>query len=155
MDSTKIKRLIPELFAIAAQLEAAAPRRKFTPDSLTVGSIREALAAADYKLRLHKASREGTDATAPDGREVEIKATCRVRNQVVCLRSCEPCLHLLLLWIHRDGKHETIFNGPAVRAWEKAGPMQKNGQFPIGFKTLRALQELIPEADQLLPVTPR
>jgi hypothetical protein len=127
MDSAEIKRLIPELFAITARLEAAAPGRKFTPDGHTVGSIGEVLAATDYGLTLTTASCEGVDAIAPDGRKVEIKATCRERNQVVCLRSCQSGLHLLVLWIHRDGRHETVFNGPAVLAWENAGPKQKNG----------------------------
>jgi hypothetical protein len=149
VDSAEIKRLVPKLFAITAQLEAAAPGRKFTPDGHTVGSIGEVLAASDYGLTLATASTEGVDAIAPDGREVEIKATCRERNQVVCLRSCKPGLHLLVVWLQHDGSHETVFNGPAVLAWEHAGPLQKNGQRPVGFKKLRYLQGLVPQAERL------
>jgi hypothetical protein len=116
MNTAQIKQLIPQLFAITAQLEAAAPGRKFTPDGHTIGSIGEVLAASDYGLTLATASSEGVDAIAPDGREVEIKASCRVKNGVVCLRSCKPDLHLLVIWVHRDGGHETVFNGPAVLA---------------------------------------
>jgi hypothetical protein len=153
VDTVAIKQLVSKLFAITAQLEAAAPGRKFTPDGHKIGSIWEVLAAADYELTLATASTEGVDAIAPDGREVEIKATCRERNQVVCLRSCKPELHLLVIWLHRDGSHETVFNGPAMLAWESAGPMQKNGQRPIGFKTLRHLQGLVPEEAMLAVVT--
>jgi hypothetical protein len=150
MNAALVKQLVPKLFAITAQLEAAAPGRKFTPDGHTIGSIGEVLAASDYGLTLATASNEGVDAFAPDGSEVEIKATCRQRNQVVCLRSCKPGLHLLVIWLHRDGRHETVFNGPAALAWENAGPMQKNGQRPVGFKTLRSLQALVPEDEKLL-----
>jgi hypothetical protein len=153
METSLIKYLVPQLFAITAQLEAAAPGRKFTPDGHTIGSIGEVLAASDYGLTLATASTQGVDAIAPDSREVEIKATCRERNQVVCLRSCKPGLHLLVIWLHRDGSHETVFNGPAMLAWESAGPMQKNGQRPIGFKTLRHLQGLVPEEAMLAVVT--
>jgi hypothetical protein len=152
METSLIKYLVPQLFAITAQLEAAAPGRKFTPDGHTIGSIGEVLAASDYGLTLATASTQGVDAIAPDSREVEIKATCRERNQVVCLRSCKPGLHLLVIWLHRDGSHETVFNGPAMLAWESAGPMQKNGQRPIGFKTLRHLQGLVPEEEMLAVV---
>jgi hypothetical protein len=153
VDTVAIKQLVSKLFAITAQLEAAAPGRKFTPDGHKIGSIWEVLAAADYELTLATASTEGVDAIAPDGREVEIKATSRERNQVVCLHSCKPWLQLLVIWLHRDGSHETVFNGPAVLAWENAGPMQKNGQRPIGFKTLRHLQGLVPEEAMLAVVT--
>lgn len=148
-DAAEIKKLIPKLFAITAQLEAAAPGRKFTPDGHTIGSIGEVLAACDYGLTLTTASSEGVDAVAPDGRCVEIKATCREKNMVVCLRSCKPDLHLLVIWIHRDGSHETAFNGPAMLAWENAGPMQKNGQRPIGFQKLRRLQSQVSEEKRL------
>ena len=97
MNTARIRELIPQLFAITAELEAAAPGRKFTPDGHTVGSIGEVLAASDYDLKLCAASTEGVDAIAPDGRAVEIKATCREKNQVVCLRSCKSSLHLLVL----------------------------------------------------------
>ena len=146
---SEIKQLIPQLFAITAQLETAAPGRKFTPDGHTVGSIGEVLAACDYGLRLATASTEGVDAWTSDDVEVEIKATCREKNQVVCLRSCKKGLHLLVLWIHRDGGHETIFNGPADLAWKNAGPMQKTGQRPIGFKKLLELQAQVPLEQQL------
>ena len=122
MDTLSIKKLVPQLFAITAQLEAAAPGRKFTHDGHIIGSIGEVLAASNYGLPLATASTEGVDATAPDGREVEIKATCRECNQVVCLRSCKPGLHLLVIWLHRDGSHETVFNCPeGGRAVRPAG----------------------------------
>ncbi len=153
INAALVKQLVPKLFAITAQLEAAAPGRKFTPDGHTIGSIGEVLAASDYGLTLTTASTEGVDAIAPEGREVEIKATCRERNQVVCLRSCKPGLHLLVIWIHRDGSHEIVFNGPAELAWENAGPMQKTGQRPVGFKALRYLQALVPSEEMLRETT--
>lgn len=149
MDTARIRELIPQLLAMTAELEAAAPGREFTPDGQTIGSIGEVLAASQCNLKLTTASTEAVGTLAPDGREVEIKATCRKKNQVVCLRSWGPGLHLLVLWLHHDGLLETVFNGPAQLAWENAGPLQKNGQSPIGLKLLRQLQLLVPEEEML------
>ena len=44
MDAASIQRLVPELFRVIAELEAAAPGRHFTPDGHLVGSIGEVIA---------------------------------------------------------------------------------------------------------------
>ena len=45
MDVAEIQKLIPELHALIARFEAAAPGRHFTVDGHLVGSIGEVLAA--------------------------------------------------------------------------------------------------------------
>jgi hypothetical protein len=151
MDASLIKHLVPQLFAITAQLEAAAPGRKFTPDGHTVGSIGEVLAASDHGLTLATTSTEGVDATAPDGRSVEIKATGGTRG--VALRGQKPLAdHLLVLAISAEGQESVIYNGPAKRVWGQVEgrPMQSNGQRQISLAQLRQLQQTVP-AEQMLP----
>lgn len=46
MDAVRVQRLIPELYALVAQLEEAAPGRSFAPDGHLLGSIGEAIAAS-------------------------------------------------------------------------------------------------------------
>ncbi len=44
INAALVKQLVPKLFAITAQLEAAAPGRKFTPDGHTMGQQSPVLA---------------------------------------------------------------------------------------------------------------
>lgn len=146
MDAEQIKALVPQLYALVAQLEDAAPGRRFTPDGHMIGSIGEVLAACQYDLELVTASTEGYDAIhKPSGTKVEIKAT---QGKLVAMR-CQPP-HLLVLLIHADGSAETVFNGPGQLAWEKAGkPSARNGQRTISLNKLRKLQGAVPPSEQL------
>ena len=62
MNVKAIQRLVPELFRVIAELEAAAPGRHFTPDSHLIGSIGEVIAADRNGLTLTTASTKGIDA---------------------------------------------------------------------------------------------
>jgi hypothetical protein len=139
------------LFTITAQLETAPPGRKFTPDGYTIGSIGEVLAASDHGLTLPNASTEGADATAPDGRSVEIKATGGARG--VALRGLQPLAdHLLVLTISAEGQEAVIYNGPAAPMWDAFAhkAMPDNGQRGISLARLRELQQTVP-AELMLP----
>ena len=141
LEATKhVPALIERLYSIVAELEAHFPGRPFTPDGHLVGSLGEVLGAAYYGLDLLPCSSECHDATAADGRLVQIKAT---QGQQVAMRS--TCDHLLVLRLHKDGTAEEIYNGPGETAWAAAGPMQRNGQRPVRLSTLRRLMRDVPQ----------
>ena len=142
MDAAAIQRLVPELFRITAELEAAAPGRHFTPDGHLVGSIGEVVAAARYGLTLTTASTKGVDAHDANGNTVEIKATTGSRS--VALRGMEPTAQrLIVLQINPTGDAYEVYDGPATPAWAAAGKMQSNGQRAISLSRLVALQREI------------
>jgi hypothetical protein len=62
----QVPRLIRQLYAIAAELEAHFPGRRFTLDGHLVGSIGEILAALHDGLVLLPSSSEGHGAPAED-----------------------------------------------------------------------------------------
>lgn len=144
MDTATIQRLVPQLFAIARQLEAAAPGRHFTPDGHLIGSIAEVLAAAHYGLTLTTASTKGIDAHDADGRSVEIKATAGSKG--VALRGFEPRAdRLIVVTIDATtGAMAEVFDGPAAPVWEAIAhkTMASNGQRQISLARLRQLQEV-------------
>ena len=118
----KVPQLVRELYDIVRKLEQAFPGRRFTLDGHLVGSIGEVIAAERYGLELFKASAEGHDGVAPDGRAVQVKATQRGS---IGLRS-EP-EHLIVLRIGPTGDVNEVYNGPGGPVWDGCGPMQKNG----------------------------
>ena len=140
MDSKEIQKLVPKLFRLVEQLEAAAPGVSFSPSGSMIGTIGEVIAASRYGLELAKASNEGFDAIAPDGRKVEIKTSTR-KVGVFVLKKPKPDVHLIALKLNQKGKAETIYNGLADRAYQECGPKQKSNVSPIGEKTLRELQK--------------
>ena len=148
--AARIAALIPELYRLVGQLEAAAPGRSFTPDGHMVGSIGEVLAAARYDLTLTTASTREVDAIAPDGREVEIKATGR--NGEIAMRGCPP--HLLVLKLEKDGTATTVYNGPGAPVWARCKKRNgRNGQSTITLFQLRKLQAQVPEPERLPEVS--
>jgi hypothetical protein len=143
----QLPKLILELYAIVGKLEDLFPGRHFTPDGHLVGSIGEVLAARRYGLALWDASAECHDATAPDGRPLQIKAT---QKSSIGLRSRPN--HLLVLHITENGTAEEVYNGPGDLAWMNAGKMQKNGQRSISVAKLKALMDAVGECDRVPPV---
>ena len=83
---------IRNLYAIVNDLETAYPGRRFTLDGHMIGSIGEVIAAESFGLSLLPNSTPEHDATAYDGRLVQIKATQRER---IALSACPE--HLLVL----------------------------------------------------------
>jgi hypothetical protein len=132
----QIDEQIAAIFAASCALEKLFPGRPFTPDGHMVGSIGEVIAATRYGLTLVPPSTKGYDATTPDGRKVEIKAT--FGNRGVALRENHADL-LVVLRLSRDGEHEEVYYGPADQAWARAGGMQSNGQRTVSLAQLRRL----------------
>ena len=141
----KIDSLIRDLYTIKNALEEQFPGRKFSLDGHLVGSIGEVLVAEAYGIELYPNGTETHDGKAPDGKEVQIKATQIDRVSI----SSEP-EYLIAIKILQDGTWEEIYNGPGKLAWKLAGKQQKNGQRPLTLAKLRKLMMDIPE-DQRIP----
>jgi hypothetical protein len=139
--------LVQQLCTVVDQLEDLFPGRKFTLDGHLVGSIGEALAADQYGLDLLPTGTKTHDATAPDGRLVQIKLT---QGSAVALRSCPD--HMIVLRMERTGSTTEVYNGPGTPAWNAAGKMQSNGQRRIGTSKLLTLMDAVLTAERL-PLT--
>ncbi len=135
--------LIRAIFSNAKELEDLHGRR-FTPDGHMVGSIGEVWAASLYDVTLLPMSTPIHDATAPDGRLVQIKAT--QRSSVALYDEPE---HLIVLKLRTDGTAEEAFNGPGAPVWAAAGKMGKNSQRQISLAKLRNLMNDVPEPSRL------
>lgn len=146
IDHEKLQSLVRQLYATVNELEDMFPGRHFTPDGHMVGSLGECLVADAYGLELETASNKGFDALAPNGTQVEIKAT---QAKSVAFRS-EP-QHTIVIRILPDGSFEEIYNGPGSRVWQQfeGKRMPSNGQFQISVSRLRQLNELVPVAERL------
>ena len=142
----RLGALVRDLYATVNEQENMFPGRHFTPDGHMVGSLGECLVADAYGLALLPASNKGFDALAPDGREVEIKAT---QSGSVAFRS-EPA-HAIVIRILKNGSFEEIYNGPGSLVWQQfAGKaLPSNGQFQISLTRLRRLVETVPESARL------
>ena len=147
MKTMDLSEKIRTLYAIVNDLEAAFPGRRFTPDGHMIGSIGEVVAAEMFDLDLLPNSSAVHDATAHDGRLVQIKTTQRDR---IALSACPQ--HLLVLQINDTGSWNVVYNGPGEPAWERTGKMQKNGQRPIKLPALESLMTGIDERDRLMQV---
>ncbi len=139
-----VPELVCRLYALVGEFEALFPGRSFTPDGHLVGSIGEVLAAYRYNLTLNRASSPSHDALAPNGKQVEIKAT---QGKSVGLRA-EP-EQLIVLQLDKDGHVTEVFNGPGSLVWSNCGEMQKNGQRVISVSKLRKLMTTVPTQQQI------
>lgn len=147
IDWAQVARYLDELYTASDGLEQMFPGRKFTLDGHLVGSIGEVVAAYIFDLDLNPPSTLGHDATAPDGRNVEIKLT---QGRGVAIRH-EP-EHLIVLHRPKCSPMRIVFNGPGTLAWAAAGKMQRNGQRPISLTRLSTLMKQVPKAMQLSEV---
>ena len=143
----EVPALIEQLNDGVRRLEALFPGRKFTLDGHLVGSIGEVVAAFLFDLVLLPASSQGHDATAGDGRLVQIKLT---QGTQVGIRSCPQ--HLIVLTMGSNGRFSVAYNGPGEPAWNSGGRVQKNGQKPLSLAKLRLLNNNVAPADKL-PLT--
>jgi hypothetical protein len=143
--------LVDQLHAIVEELEEMHPGRKFPLDGHLVGSIGEAAAEALFDLTLVATSSTGHDATAGDGRKVEIKATYGARGVAIRKTSDSAAAALIVLRLSRSSgvEHEVVFNGPLAVAAQAAGATQSNGQAPMSLSRLRALNQTVPAADRV------
>ncbi len=145
MSVKEIPSIIRDIYSLVSRLEELFPTRKFTPDGHLVGSIGEVLVAHHYGLKLFPASSPDHDALAPNGANVQIKAT---QGNSIGMRSESE--HLIVIKILPRGDITEIYNGPGGLAWEKGGKMQKNGQRPISLSKLIELQKSVAQ-NQCLP----
>ncbi len=75
----------------------------FTIDGRFVGDLGEVIAALEYEVELHQISQARHDATALDGRNVQIKATFK---ESLTFRSVPD--YYLGFKLYPDGRHEEI-----------------------------------------------
>ncbi len=144
VDWPQVARHLDDLYRASAALEEIFPGRKITLDAQLGGSIGEVVAAYIFGLELNPASTRGHDATAPDGRSVEIKLT---QGRGVAIRH-EP-EHLVVLHRPKGGPVRVVYNGPGAPVWAAAGGMQKNGQRPISLSRLDRLDMEVSQVDRL------
>jgi hypothetical protein len=140
----RIPELMGDLYDIVDELERLFPERHFTPDGHLVGSLGEVWAAHLYGLQLDTASAETHDATASDGRRVQVKAT---QGRSIGISS-EPD-YLVVLKLNRGVEPEEVYNGPGAVPWSQAGKLQKTGQRQISLAKLRRLMDDVDEADRI------
>jgi len=140
----RVPELVRKLYVLVAEFEMLFPGRAFTPDGHLVGSIGEVIASYRYNLSLHSASQQIHDAIAPDGRQVQVKAT---QGNSVALRA-EP-EHLIVLHLGHNGESTEVFNGPGDTVWSHCGALQKNGQRCISLSKLRNLMQKITPAERV------
>src|SRR5436190_19232526 len=99
--TARTAELVDQLHAIVTELEEMHPGRKFPLDGHLVGSIGEAAAEALFDLILVATSSTGHDATAGDGRKVEIKATYGNRGIAIRKTSHSAATALIVLRLSR------------------------------------------------------
>jgi hypothetical protein len=129
---------VVKIYEAVAELEAAYPGRKFTPDGHLVGSIGEVVAAEAYGLTLYPSSHAGHDAHDGNGGDVQMKMTGPTGKSVALYDTCSRLIVLKVVSPHRA---EVVYDGSGESAWEKAGKKQKNGQRAVSLSTLKKLAE--------------
>jgi hypothetical protein len=124
---------IATIYRAVAELEAAYPGRKFTPDGHLVGSLGEVIAADALGLNLHKMGHPAHDAYDVEG-DVQIKITQRKS-----IGMYSECVRLVVLKIASSETAEIVYDGPGKPAWAAARNPGKNGQRVITLAKLREL----------------
>lgn len=144
IDWGRASKYLDSLYEASEGLEELFPGRKFTLDGHLVGSVGEVVAAYIFDLDLNRASTQGHDAIAKDGRQVEVKLTQRtsvgIRHQPE---------HLITLHRPKGGPVCIVFNGPGSVAWLNAGQIQSNGQRSISLKRLAVLDRTVADKERL------
>ncbi len=123
----------------------------FTFDGKLVGDLGEALAVRLFGLTLHPENRRGVDATSPDGREVQVKATSTGRGPAFTHSELvRPDQHLLFLELRFERREgEIIYNGPEDIVRRYLPPVWEKQRSLTRSQIRRANEEVRP--DQRLP----
>lgn len=131
----------------------AASGLKFTFDGNLVGDLAEALAAEHFGLNLtSKRGTEGIDATAPDGRTVQVKATA-TRRSAVFRRVPTHADHLLFFCFDTEQlKASLLFNGPE-KLVRQLLPEVWRGQRSVSRKRIIELNSSVPDDLRLVPIS--
>jgi hypothetical protein len=124
------------IFDGIALLKKAFPNREFTIDGRLVGDIGEIIAALEYDVVLHDASQPDHDATTPNGRRLQIKATFKDSLTFKTIPD-----YYLGFKLFPDGRHEEVFNGPGSAIYERYKHRKGIGVQLLSFpnKELKAL----------------
>ncbi|WP_216614722.1 hypothetical protein [Methylomonas sp. ZR1] len=141
---------VRQLLAIVELLRQSykTQKKQFTLDGRLVGDIGEVLAEEAYDIKLFEDIQKHHDATASDGRLVQIKATMQ-KNLTF------PVDHIPLYYIgiqiHSDGTFSEVFNGPGALAWEavKNRKPTKTNLHSVSVSALSKLNAKVAPADRI------
>jgi hypothetical protein len=133
----QLPKAVAKIYDAVAELEAAYPGRRFTPDGHLVGSIGEVIAAEALTLTLHPASHPGHDAY-DEGGNVQIKMVGRTGKSIALYANCE---RLVVLKIISTSEAEVIYDGPGDPVWTQASGPGKNGQKVVRLTRLEQIRK--------------
>jgi hypothetical protein len=124
------------IFDGIARLKKAFPNREFTIDGRLVGDVGEVIAALEYDAVLYEVSQPDHDATTPNGRRLQIKATFK---DSLTFRTIPD--YYLGFKLFPDGRYEEVFNGPGRVIYERYKHRKGIGVQLLSFpnKELKAL----------------
>lgn len=139
---------LKQLLQIVQRLESAYPKKRFTLDGRLVGDLGEVLVEDAYNVELNKKLEKHHDGIAPDGRQVQIKAT--MQNSLTFPVDHIPHYYLGIK-IHADGTFTEIFNGPGSVAWEavKNRKPTKTNLHSVPINVLAGLNEKVRPKDRI------
>lgn len=126
---------VAAIYRATEELALLYPGRPFTPDGHMVGSIGEVVAAEALGLTLYPPSQPAHDAFDASG-DVQIKMTA---GKSISMYAC--CDRLVVLRVVSPEEAEIVYDGPGQPAWDRAGPMQKNGQRRVSLSALRTIAD--------------
>src|SRR5258708_6076891 len=134
------------IFDGIARLMKAFPNREFTIDGRLVGDIGEVIAALEYDVVLHEVSQPDHDATTPNGRRLQIKATFKDSLTFKTIPD-----YYLGFKLFPDGRHEEIFNGPGRIIFERWGTRKGIGKDLLSFPIaeLTRLSKAVPATERV------
>jgi hypothetical protein len=134
------------IFGGIERLKQAFPNRQFTIDGRLVGDIGEIIAALEYDVVLHEVSQKDHDATTPNGRRLQIKAT--FKDSLTFKTTSDYYLGFKLF---PDGRYEEVFNGPARIIYERFKHRKGIGVQLLSFsnKDLKALSREVPAHERI------
>jgi hypothetical protein len=149
-DKITIPEAVKQMLSIVEKLRTAYKdqKKQFTLDGRLVGDIGEVLAEETYDIKLFEDLQKHHDATCPDGRLVQIKAT--MKGSLTFPGDHIP-LYYIGIKIHSDGTFTEVFNGPGAVAWEavKNRKATKTNLHSVSIAALSRLSATISEKDRI------
>jgi hypothetical protein len=142
-----VPKPVISLFKAVDELEASYPGRRFSLDGHLMGSIGEVIAREFYKFELLPMSSKIHDAVCPLRGNVQVKITAQ---ETVSLR--HECQHLVVLKLLSAEEAIVEYDGLGAPVWQRAGPLQSNGQRKISLSAIRSIPA--PSLSELKPAFP-
>lgn len=139
------------IFRGIALLKEGFDHRNFTIDGRLVGDVGEIIAELEYLVALDPVPQPHHDATTPDGRRVQIKATFK---ESLTFRST-PDLYLGFK-LFPNGEYEEVFNGPGRLIEQHYCKRKGFGQNLLSFPIvqLKVLSSCVDHCDRVLKRPP-